>query len=439
MNKLSSYKTIDTQDQLSVEYKNLYSIEGVIYYFSLKSENLPLVNKFTDSYKWAPIVKVFNNEEEIESYLFKFQNKQEIELSTLGDNLWYGNIGHALWDGLYPLYLALIKFGYVDNLFTLLSSDWDNKQTMSYDIITKFSGNHLMEYNHLDKEKIIYFKTLVAGTGITGNRVMNKEYTLYGEKEYGALSMFKKRLLKAYYINIDKPINKKLKAIIIRNKRFNDYELSVIEQIVNIYKNKLDIKFIDWYHDYKSFEEQLKELEDVDIHITGPGTGMMYMPFLKKGAVNINLGYIEHTQTNTSRPNLFIKDSTAIDHILPGWMEQSVCAAANYVNTLYYDRFTYNTLEVLEMVSIINKAINIVEEGIILNNNYNIDALVFKEYCKRVNNADDVVRHLTGIAFFIELFVNEHPDAVPSNLINIELLRKIKDEFGYNRNYEIKL
>lgn len=439
MSNLSSYRIINTDNQLSIEYKNLYSIDGQIYYFSLININLPFVNKFTDSYGWAPIVKVFTNEQEIEDYLFLFQIKEEILLSVIGDNLWYGNIGHALFDGLYPLYLALVKFGYINDEFVLLSSDWSNKQTMSYHIITKFSGNQLMEYNDLDKSKVIYFNTLVAGTGITGNRVMNKEYTLYGEKEYGALSMFKKRLLKAYHINIDKPINKKLKAIIIRNKRFNDYELSVIEQIVSIYKNKLDIKFIDWYHDYKSFEEQLRELEDVDIHITGPGTGMMYMPFLKKGAVNINLGYIEHTQTNTSRPNLFIKESTASDHLLPGWMEQSVCAAANYISTLYYDRFTYNNLEVLELVSIINKAIDIIEQNIIVSNNHNIDALVFKEYCKRVNNADDVVRHLTGIAFFIELFVNEHPDAVPSNLINIELLRKIKDEFGYNRNYEIKL
>ena len=439
MSKLSSYKTADTQDQLSVEYKNLYSIDGVIYYFSLTNEKLPLVNKFTDSYRWVPVVKVFNNEEEIENYLSKFENKKEVELSTLGDNLWYGNIGHALFDGFYPLYLALVKFGYIDDEFILLSSDWNNKQTMSYDIITKFSGNELMEYNHLDKSKVICFKTLVAGTGMTGNRVMNKDYTLYGEKEYGALSLFKQRLLKAYNIQIDKPINKKYKTIIIRNKRFSDYEISVIDKVIDFFKDRLDIKFIDWYHGYKSFEDQMKELENVDIHITGPGTGMMYMPFLKRGAININLGYMEHTQTNTSRPNLFIKDSTASDYILPGWMEQSVCSAANYVSTLYYNRFSCNNLEVSELESIINKAITILDLGIILNDNHNIDALVFKEYCKRVNNADDVVRHLTGIAFFIELFVNEHPDAVPSTLIDIDLLRKIKDEFGYDRRYEIKL
>lgn len=439
MNNLSSYKTADADDQLSVEYKNLYAIEGTIYYFTLTEEKLPAVNKFTDSYKWAPVVKVFANKQEIENYLAEYTNKEEIELSTLGDNLWYGNIGHALWDGVYPLYLALVKFGYADSPFTLLSSDWDNKKSIAYDVITRFSGNHLLEYLRLDKSKVFHFKTLVAGTGMTGNRVINKEYTLYGEKEYSALSLFKQRLLKVYNISIDKPINEKLKILIIRNKRFNDYEIKVIQQVVDHFTDIANIKFIDWYHDYKSFEEQMKELEDVDIHITGPGTGMMYMPFLKKGAVNINLGYMEHTQTNSSRPNIFVKGSNAKDHLLPGWMEQSVCAAVNDVSTLYYDRASFNYLEVDEMIILTEWAIDLVNNNVILDNKHNTDALVFREYCKRVDNADAVCRHLTGIAFFIELFINEHPVAVPSPLVNLELLRKIKDEFSYNRNYEIKL
>ena len=138
MSNTSSYRIINTDNQLSIEYKNLYSIDGKIYYFSLTDIVLPLVNKFTDSYGWAPIVKVFLNEKDIEDYLFLFQVKQEVQLSVIGDNLWYGNIGHALFDGFYPLYLALVKFGYIDDKFVLISSDWDNKKTMSYDIVTKF-------------------------------------------------------------------------------------------------------------------------------------------------------------------------------------------------------------------------------------------------------------------------------------------------------------
>jgi hypothetical protein len=50
-----------------------------------------------------------------------------------------------------------------------------------------------------------------------------------------------------------------------------------------------------------------------------------------------------------------------------------------------------------------------------------------------------VCDHLTGIAFFIELFVHEHPDAIPNNIVDVELLRMIKNEMGFDRRYEIKL
>ncbi len=183
----------------------------------------------------------------------------------------------------------------------------------------------------------------------------------------------------------------------------------------------------------------MKFLQDIDIHITGPGTGMLYMPFLKKGAVNINLGYIEHTQTNTARPNIYIENAKADDYILPGWMEQSVCAGVEYVSTLYYDRFVHNDIEKQPFINIIDEAVFIINSKYLKLDNHNIDAKVFIEYCKRVDNAREVCNYLTNIAFFIELFVNEHPAAIPKNLINIELLRKIKDEFNYNRNYEIKI
>jgi len=434
---ISSYITTDDQEHLNIKYENLYSIDGVITYLTTDpTTNPPHVNKFTNQYLWRPQIKFFENKEQIQEYLNTFENKQEVELAALGDNIWYGNIGHALWDGLYPLYVALVKFGYINEDFIVLFGDFKNKQTLAYDPAVRFTGNDVLDHFSLNKNKLIHFKTLISGTGRTGNRVINENYTLYGEKEYNALSHFKKRLLSRYNLHPDKPLNNPLKAIIIKNKRYSDYEVKVLEQITKHFNGVLDIKYIDWYHGYSSFEQQMEEIIDVDIHITGPGTGMMYMPFLKKGAVNINLGYMEYPQTNSARPNLLIPELTT-NISLPGWMEQSVCAAANYINTIYYDRFTYNNIEFDPLVNLINRAISIV--GTTQNNNWNIDALVFKEYCKRCNNPREVCDYLTGIAFFIELFVNEHPQATPSNIKDIKLLRQSKIEFNYNRKYEIKI
>lgn len=435
---ISSYRTLGDQNNLSIEYKNLYSINGEIVYIHLEDSNsIPYVNKFTNCFSWRPKIIKMSSLEEVKNYLNCFHNKEDIDLSAIGDNIWYGNIGHALFDGLYPIYTALVKFGYIDNNFTYLCSDWENRNCISTDPMIVFSGHDILEYNKLDKNKLIHFKTLIAGTGRTGNRVINQEYTLYGERELKALSHFKNRMLNRYSMSIDLPINSKPKAIIIHNKRYSNNEIDILNQVINSYKNVLDIKYVNWYHDYKSFKDQLKEIQEVDIHITGPGTGMMYMPFLKKGAVNINLGYIERTQTNTSRPNIKIDNTEKQEFLIPGWMEQSVCSAANYVTTLYYDRYLYNDIELKPLSNIIDYSLKIL--GTNSNNNHNIDANIFKKYCELCKNPNEICEYLTGIAFFIELFVNEHPKAIPNNLVDLNLLRKIKDDFKYDKRYEIRL
>lgn len=437
---MSNYTTADDQEHLSVKYENLYAINGTITYLTTdKNINPPYVTKFMNMYHWRPEIKIFDTEEQIQEYLNTFENKQEVELSVIGDNLWYGNIGHSLFDSLYPVYLALIKFGYENSPFVWLVSDWSNKQTMSYDVVTKFSGNLLMEYPNLDKSTLIHFKTLVAGTGNTGCTVVNQKYSMYGGK-YDAIRLYKERMLKAYNLQINKPINEIPKIIIIDNKRYSDYEKSIIDQVINHFQSTADIKYVDWARHYNHvFADQMKELEDTDIYISGPGTGIVYMPFIKEGAVTINLGYMEHTQTNTIRPNIKIEDYPHEDWIFPGWLDQPLCSSVDYVSTLYYDRMNYNNLEFEPLVSIINNAISILKNKEILEIKHNTDALVFKEYCKRADNSKELCNHLTGIAFFIELFVNEHPQTVPLHLVNIELLRQIKDELGYNRNYEYKI
>ena len=431
-------KDINTEN-ISVKYENIYAINGELFYFTLnKNQVVPSVNKFTNTSGWHPYIKYFQDLNEMDKYINSFVNKQTIELSVLGDNWWKHNIGHALFDGFYPLYLALVKFNYINDDFVLLSDTWNEKQLMAYDIITKFSGNQIMDYYNLDKSKFIHFKTLVAGTGNTGNRVMTKKYTLYGEKEYNALSHFKYRMLTRHSINVDRPINTgtNINIMIVANKRYSTNEIVAINKLVEYYQNRgINIKYVDWSK-YSSFTEQMKQLEDVDVHISGPGTGIMYMPFLKKDAVNINLGYMERSQTNCARPNIFIKDCKYSDFIFPGWMEQSVCAGASYVSTLYYDRINHNNIEIEPLIEITDKAINMISNGFLLKNNLNIDAQIFTEYCRRSPNSDKYCQYLTNAAIFIEFVICEHPLATSSDLLDIHLLRKIKDEFGYQRKYE---
>lgn len=437
---LSSFEIADNTDNLSIKYQNIYAINGVLTFVTTEDNLcLPYVNKWPATHSWRPVIKLVKNQEEFEKFTTQYPIIETHELTLLGDFLWYGNIGHALFDGLYPQYLAMLKFGYIDQPFSLLvGPDWDNKKSLAYAVLNTFSGGEpLSTYTNITHSKLICYKTLISGSGQAGNRVMRPDYVMYGEK-YNGLKLFKSRMLTSHKLTCDKPLNDTLNIIVVNNKRYSDKEKHSINSVITSYDkvSNVRIKFIDWYHDFKSFQEQLEMFVDVDIQVTGPGTGMMYTPFLKHGAVNVNLGYMEKTQTNTARPNLKIANCKVADFIFPGYMEQQVCQATKWVSTLYYDRYVNNDIEIAPLRILIDRAITLAKTKTIQENNLNIDALIFKEYCAKVNNSKQVSKHLTDIAFFIELFVNEHPAAVPTTLVDIPLLRKIKDNFGYDRTYE---
>lgn len=435
---ISTY--ITTDNATSIKYNNLYSINGTIYFLSVGYVDLPYIKKFTISYDWRPEIITFDSEKKLITYIQTLQNIEVIDLSVLADNLWYGNIGHGLFDVLYPIYLALLKFGYVDEPFTFLSIEWWWRENMMYDTIKAFTKQDLLEYPNLDKNKVYHFKTLVVGTDPTGNRVQNKEVFIYG-KQWDGLHQFKKRIFDVHNITIDKPINNIPKVIIINNKRFNEEDLRVIHTVIEQMSNLCDIKFVDWYNDYKdsgnpTFVNQMIDFQEVDIQVTAPGTAMMYVPLMKKGAVNINVGFIEHTQTNDVRGNLKILEYKYEDHLIPAYMEQPICAGTYYVTSLYYDRYKYNNLEVQPLIDIIYQAIDIVKSGQLIEGNVAKDGEVFREYCRRATDSDQLCSFLSYSSLQVEFFVNEHPYAMlPST--DIELLRSIKNEFNYDRSYEI--
>lgn len=430
MDKFSSFITEDIPEELSVCYSNIYCINGQLTFFSKENIVLPYVNKWTNTYSWIPIIKIVNE-------IPKFDDIEEINISTFSDVMWISNIGHALFDCLYPIYLALIKFGYEDEKFNMIVTHWDNWKEKATDVMKDFIKGDIIELEKSTK-KVYHINKLICGTGRTGNRVIREDYTLYGEK-YNGIIKFRNRLLSTYNIEIDKPVNLSPNIIIIDNKRYSEYEKQIITQVIEFFKNKnINIKYVDW-RNYPLFKDQMLELSFSDMYVSGPGNGIMYMPLLKKGAVTLNLGWMEHTQTNTMRPNLIIPNATQLDYILPGFMEQSVCAGATHVSTLYYDRYTYNNLEKIPLINLIQKGIDLIQSEEIQKNNHNIDAQIFIEYCKSVNNGREISDFLSDIAFFIELFINEHPFAIPKNKVDIKLLRTLKNKYNYNRTYEIKI
>ena len=412
---LSSYKTIDSDDEITIEYSDVYIYDNKIIYNTNKKIDIPR------SSTWNGVYFYNINQQELPSNLII---DNIIDIAVIQDNLFYGNIGHALWDGLYPAYVSLFKFGYNESDFTYITNNVSNKDAFSYPIMETFSGNTIMNYLNLPN-KIIHIKKLIVGIGKCGNLVMRKDYTLYGNK-WNALKLFRDRIYKKHNVYLKLP-NKTPNIIWIENKRYNTQELKIIEKLCIEY----NINFIQ-YNKIGKFKDHLEYFSNVDIQITGPGTGMMYAPFMKDSGVIVNVGWMEHPQTNTARPNIFIQNCNKNNYIFPSYMEQSVLSSIYWASILYYDRYKYNEIEYESGREIIEKAIYQYNTGI-KKEKHAIDAQIFIEYCTLDENSDDVCLDLTNKALFCEMMVNEHPLAIEK--INIDLLREIRKKHGYDEKY----
>ena len=109
---------------------------------------------------------------------------------------------------------------------------------------------------------------------------------------------------------------------------------------------------------------------------------------------------MEHTQTNHARPNIKIENPKKENYLFPSFMEQYVCCTADYVSTLYYNRFKYNNIEVVPLINLIKRSSCTSKTQSCFEKNYCIDMEVFKEYCSRDANSDLLCNHNTDIAFF---------------------------------------
>ncbi len=425
----SSYITADIPDELSISYTNLYYLYGQFVYLSLTPVDLPMVNIWNHMAGLKPIVKVFESQEALTMFADRISRDiMEVDLAVYAPVTWSENIGHAIYDSFYPMNLALIKFSRHLEDFTHVVSYWDSSySSMSYSMIEDFSHNKIIELSKLGG-KNIHFKTLISGSGRVGNRVMREDYTLYGAK-YDGMKLFKKRLLETYNIEVNKPVSRfKPKMIIIDNKRYSKEEREELFKVVNHFKGKgYDIEYIFWER-LRPLSKQLEFLSNVDIQITGPGTGMCYMPFMKKGAVNVNLGCIKHV---LNQP-----ENTAF----PAYMSQAFCAGAHKISTVYHDRLLCEDLNAEAVIRTVNIAIYMIREGIISTDNHYTDAKVLIEYCKRVTPeaARALCDHLTGTGHFVEYFTAEDSEAIPPHLVDVKLLRQIKKELNFNIRDERK-
>ncbi|UJR20031.1 hypothetical protein I4U23_023165 [Adineta vaga] len=409
-------------------FKNLYYINRTFWILTTKETSFPLPSVRIGSMVSTlitPSRRRFYSYKDLEDFVHVHIQPIVIpNLTVYFDQLWLMNIGHALFDGLYPAYLALIRFSprHLHSFRILLSTNgYNGNHSFSQDVYNRFAGLETMNASILEDMSIgkwFAFEELIMGSGDMCQRCLQPNLQLPGGIELNGSQLFRERMYKRHGLKPPIPREKHsaerrdpkktLIAIIIDNKRFtirDRIEISAaIHEINNYNYNQTDNNWPLIHISYITYSEiqminneilklemkaskdnnnkmrqHLQLLQNVDIHITGPGTGQMYQTFLSDGSININLGglhYIKHNMTYDK---------------YPVFMEQYVTSGISYIKGLYYPmNERSNGIRRKILIKLIREAAQLITNGfsIPINPNDNLAAYgqLFIEMCERDKN-----------------------------------------------------
>mmetsp|Transcript_20387 Transcript_20387/g.36493 ORF Transcript_20387/g.36493 Transcript_20387/m.36493 type:complete len:598 (-) Transcript_20387:90-1883(-) len=295
-------------------------------------------------------VITFDSHAELRAHAAKFQAKRRNGLTLLFRAQWSDRWAHALFDGLYPAFMSLTKFGLKDHLFTPLvdlpnyTGNMDcrseSAQTMGLSAQGIYTGaacqmeeafrlfgskgNHEGEllkiaelHNQLRASNgSLLFQHLVTGSAHMGEYASNVALpgTLgsdlteeVADNGRDIVGIFSDRMYQAHGLPLPQPRTAsnippkdRLNVIITENKRMDSATKSMLKKMasegipsVNVGEPELAIRFINWHH-VQPLKEQLRILRDTDIMVSGIGTALFYSAFLPYGSICLNTGWKEN-------------------------------------------------------------------------------------------------------------------------------------------------
>jgi hypothetical protein len=440
----SSFEFKITENINRIKYNNLYFFDNNFYFLTtnkniiLKEVKLLGGPEHTDQilkeeYIFLPKIKIFDDEKELNNFI---DNDLVIikEITNYFAHYYEHNIGHGLYDALYPSFLTLLDFfnendNYI-NLINLLKPDgWICPLKCSrdwiLDIMSKFSKNNNLFKNNLEKNKVYKFEILIAGSGYAGFSSVNKEYLVPGKENF-SLEKFRDRFYNVY--DIKKNINTNIKISIIDSERYSTDEKNILLKINNILNEKgFESNYIYWKN-YENFRDQLEIINNTNIHISSSGTSMMYFPFLNSGNIHINLG----TNNYSDCYNIQNKEERCL------LMDIPISLLSNDIYIDYYNIFNHKKILLDEVNNIIEKNIYYFKNELINSNNKNINinipnfVKIWREFCNNEEYND--FRDIENID---EIITKMNNDKKP-DLVGIRWIEMIIQNYSpYNKNYEI--
>jgi len=410
---LAEFKRFEEIEQ--VKYTNLYYIKNKFYYFTTKKnidlwkilynvdldedKNINLKSIKTlgcpehtgrineEIYIIKPTIKYFENYDKLNKYIEKLNCKEYKKPTLYFSHYYQHNIGHGLYDALYPIYLCYLSFFNnaeyeTFNMFVNILIDPGGWCMPKKYIPTRWWVLNIFKDFCFNGELIIRpknnikFNTLISGSWRGGISSVNKRFVMYGKDIFG-LEKFRNRFLKIY--NIKSIVRNKINIGIINSERYTKEERKNLHKIVNVFSDRKDAKifYIDW-KEIPKFKNQIEFIYNCDIHISGCGTSMMNFPFLKKNSIHINLG----TFFNKSVYSL---------------METNICLLSNEIYCENYNIYKHKKILYHELKNMIDKNIYNFKNKIFLKSELPIYTKKWQEFCKKnPKKADVFIKRLRG-------------------------------------------
>lgn len=147
--------------------------------------------------------------------------------------------------------------------------------------------------------KTLLFRRIVMGVGYMGNLGATESLALAAALPDGIMH-FRDRLLRTHLsgavINAAiasataRRVSGSMKAFIVHNRRFLPSEIEVLQDITSgaSTEHNVSVEYIRW-PEIGSFQDHLRYVINSDIMVSGPGTGMMYLPLMLNNSAYVAL------------------------------------------------------------------------------------------------------------------------------------------------------
>lgn len=282
------------------------------------------------------------------------------------------DIGHALFDGLYPAMAGLARLGLgrtepVHLLGRILSTVNGYRQAivMFEAGALASEGGSYEEWKAPEGKEVRRYEMFAVGSGHMSQRTIAANCRMAGGEF--AFRFLRDRFWRGARLDEKDALLSRCEpeplvdVVIIQNKRHSPAEREAIKNVPEFLENigpygtrRAKVTYLSWQDVPDMMKEQMPLLAKMHVYVSGPGTGIMYHPMLRDGSVLVNLGQqylLQGYEPTANRSKL----TRAF-----GYMEEYMAGGLPYQRALHYDRCKFPVLETNALVDIIRKAASLV-------------------------------------------------------------------------------